>query len=121
MAAEALENCSLFNAARRLVFTAPKEHEMEASIMCGTTGRAGSVAGLQLIKNPVKVARQVMGDGRYVVLSGARNFTLAQVNSRESPRVLLVQILLSAVPGRSKSRGADSRWRAEVGPRRNCK
>jgi beta-aspartyl-peptidase (threonine type) len=74
LAAEAavisLENCALFNAGRGSVFTAAESHEMEASIMCGQSGQAGAVAGLELIKNPIQVARQVMEDGRYVMLAG---------------------------------------------------
>jgi len=67
----ALENCPLFNAGRGSVFTHAGTHEMDAAVMDGHTGRAGSVAGVSRIRNPVEAARRVMDRSTHVLLSGA--------------------------------------------------
>ncbi|KVW32067.1 isoaspartyl peptidase/L-asparaginase family protein [Burkholderia ubonensis] len=67
----ALENCPLFNAGRGSVFTHAGTHEMDAAVMEGHTGRAGAVAGVSRIRNPVEAARRVMGRSTHVLLSGA--------------------------------------------------
>ncbi|MBN3818411.1 isoaspartyl peptidase/L-asparaginase [Paraburkholderia sp. Se-20369] len=67
----ALENCPLFNAGRGSVFTHAGTHEMDAAVMEGHTGRAGSVAGVSRIRNPVEAARRVMDRSTHVLLSGA--------------------------------------------------
>ncbi|RQS71557.1 isoaspartyl peptidase/L-asparaginase [Burkholderia sp. Bp8963] len=67
----ALENCPLFNAGRGSVFTHAGTHEMDAAVMEGHTGRAGAVAGVSRIRNPVEAARRVMDRSTHVLLSGA--------------------------------------------------
>jgi beta-aspartyl-peptidase (threonine type) len=66
----ALEDCPFFNAGRGSVFNNKGRHEMDAAIMDGSSLAAGAVAGLQLVKNPVKVARMVMDKTNYVLLCG---------------------------------------------------
>ena len=56
----ALEDCELFNAGKGSVFTSNGIHEMDASIMDGNGGKAGAVALLRNVKNPVSLARLVM-------------------------------------------------------------
>lgn len=68
--ARVLEDEPLFNAGRGAVFTTAGEHEMDASIMEGSGKRAGAVAGVRTVRNPISLARKVMEDGRYVLLSG---------------------------------------------------
>lgn len=73
-----LENCPLFNAGRGAVFTHEGKNEMDACIMDGQTRRAGAVAFLQNVKNPVKLARLVMQKTPHVLLAGkgANEFAL---------------------------------------------
>jgi L-asparaginase / beta-aspartyl-peptidase len=71
-----LENFVLFNAGRGAVFTKEGKHEMDASIMDGKDLMAGAVAGVQNIKNPIKLARLVMEKSEHVFLAypGAEEF-----------------------------------------------
>ncbi|MCS6935305.1 MAG: isoaspartyl peptidase/L-asparaginase [Chitinophagales bacterium] len=65
-----LEDCPLYNAGKGSVFNAEGRHEMDAAIMCGHTLRAGAVALLRSVKNPVVLARAVMEKSAHVFLSG---------------------------------------------------
>jgi beta-aspartyl-peptidase (threonine type) len=44
--------------------------EMDAAIMEGHSLRAGAVAAVSGVKNPIKLARRVLEDGRHVMLAG---------------------------------------------------
>jgi beta-aspartyl-peptidase (threonine type) len=66
-----LEDNPLFNAGRGAVFTLDGRNELDASIMDGSTLGAGAVCGLTRIKNPILLARTVMEQSDYVLLSGA--------------------------------------------------
>jgi len=74
LAAEAavkiLEDNPMFNAGKGSVFTHDKLHEMDASIMDGKTLKAGAVAGVKNIKNPVNLALKVMQESENVLLTG---------------------------------------------------
>jgi beta-aspartyl-peptidase (threonine type) len=65
-----LEDCPFFNAGRGSVFNNNGKHEMDAAIMDGHTLKAGAVAGVIQIKNPVQVARAVMDKTHFVFLCG---------------------------------------------------
>jgi beta-aspartyl-peptidase (threonine type) len=65
-----LENNPLFNAGKGSVFTNTGKHEMDASLMNGSDLRAGAVAGVQNIKNPINLARAVMDQSEHVMLAG---------------------------------------------------
>jgi beta-aspartyl-peptidase (threonine type) len=65
-----LEDDPNFNAGRGAVFTHDGKNEMDAAIMDGNTLRAGAVAGVQRIKNPILLARAVMEKSPHVMLSG---------------------------------------------------
>jgi L-asparaginase / beta-aspartyl-peptidase len=67
----ALEDNPLFNAGRGAVFTWDGRNELDASIMDGSSLMAGAVCGLTRIKNPIELARAVMEQSQYVMLSGA--------------------------------------------------
>jgi beta-aspartyl-peptidase (threonine type) len=79
-AIKSLEDNELFNAGKGAVFTNKGIHEMDASIMKGDTLEAGAVAGIQNIKNPILVARDVMQYSGHVLLSGegAKEFALSR-------------------------------------------
>src|SRR5690606_8904873 len=65
-----LEDNPPFNAGKGAVFNEQGEHELDASIMDGSTMRCGAVAGVRTVKNPISLARKVMTDTRHVLLAG---------------------------------------------------
>jgi beta-aspartyl-peptidase (threonine type) len=65
-----LEDSPLFNAGKGAVFTHEGTNELDASIMDGSTMRAGAVAGLKHIKNPIALARLVMEKSPHVMMAG---------------------------------------------------
>lgn len=65
-----MEDCPLFNAGRGAVFTSEGKHELDASVMDGSTGMAGAVAGVTTVKHPVSAARAVMEKSEHVMLAG---------------------------------------------------
>jgi beta-aspartyl-peptidase (threonine type) len=65
-----MEDSPLFNAGKGAVFTSEGTNEMDASIMDGRDGRAGAVAGVTTVRNPIEAARAVMDKSRHVLLSG---------------------------------------------------
>jgi L-asparaginase / beta-aspartyl-peptidase len=65
-----LEDDPLFNAGTGSTLNSLGKVEMDAAVMEGHTLRAGGVAAVQGIKNPIKLARRVMEDGRHVLLAG---------------------------------------------------
>jgi beta-aspartyl-peptidase (threonine type) len=69
-AVASLEDFPLFNAGRGSVFTHEGKNEMDAAVMDGSTLRAGAVAFVKNIKNPVKLARLVMERTEHVLLAG---------------------------------------------------
>ncbi len=73
-----LEDSPLFNAGRGAVFNHEGINELDASIMDGEDRRAGAVAGVRHVRNPVLLARAVMEDSPHVMLTGtgAEEFAL---------------------------------------------
>lgn len=71
-----LEDDPHFNAGRGAVFTYDGRNELDAAIMDGQGRRAGAVAGVTTIRNPVTLARAVMEEGTHVLLAreGAEQF-----------------------------------------------
>ncbi len=65
-----LEDDPRFNAGKGAVYNEKGEHELDASIMDGSTLRCGAVAGVRTVKNPVSLARLVMEKTRHVLLMG---------------------------------------------------
>lgn len=65
-----LEDNPLFNAGTGSTLNALGEVEMDAAIVEGKTLRMGAVAAVQQIKNPIRLARRIMEDGRHVLLAG---------------------------------------------------
>ncbi len=66
-----LENNILFNAGKGSVFTKDGTQEMDAAIMDGSTLKAGAIAGVKNIRNPIILAEEVMINSDHVFLSGA--------------------------------------------------
>ena len=65
-----LEDDPLYNAGRGSVLNEYGEVEMDAAIMNGATLDAGAIAGITTIKNPIKLARQVLERSEHVMLIG---------------------------------------------------
>jgi beta-aspartyl-peptidase (threonine type) len=69
-AVKVLEDDSLFNAGKGAVFTHDGRNELDASIMDGKTLKAGAVAGVTNVRNPITAARAVMERSEHIMLSG---------------------------------------------------
>ncbi len=65
-----LEDHPFFNAGKGAVLNENGEVEMDASIMEGRTLRAGAVASVQHVKNPIRLARIVMEKTPHVLMVG---------------------------------------------------
>lgn len=81
-----LEECPLFNAGIGAVYTRDETHELDACVMDGNTLKAGAVAGVSHLRNPVLAARLVMEHSPHVMMigEGAENFAIAQGMERVS-------------------------------------
>ncbi|HWG28979.1 MAG TPA: isoaspartyl peptidase/L-asparaginase [Steroidobacteraceae bacterium] len=75
-----LENDPLFNAGRGAALTRDGAAELDAAVMEGSTQRAGAVASVRHVRNPVDLARRVMEKSRHVLLvgAGAEEFALEE-------------------------------------------
>lgn len=75
-----LEDDPLFNAAHGAGLASDGIAELDASIMDGREQRAGAVAAVRHVKNPVRLARLVMEKSRHVLLvgAGAEEFALRE-------------------------------------------
>lgn len=65
-----MEDSPLFNAGKGAVFTHDGIVELDASVMEGQSLKAGAIAAVRDIKNPIRVARAVMEKSEHVMLSG---------------------------------------------------
>ena len=63
-AVRTMEDDPQFNAGRGAVLDAHGDAELDAAIMDGNGPRAGAVAGVRHVKNPIDLARLVMEIGR---------------------------------------------------------
>lgn len=75
-----LEDDPCFNAGRGAALTRDGAAELDAAIMDGRQQRAGAVASVRHVKNPVELARRVMEKSRHVLLvgGGAEEFALEE-------------------------------------------
>lgn len=75
-----LEDDPTFNAGRGAVFTHDGKNELDSSLMDGATLRAGAVAGVHTVKNPILLARAVMEHSPHVMMvgEGAEMFAVEQ-------------------------------------------
>jgi beta-aspartyl-peptidase (threonine type) len=84
-AIKVLEDSPLFNAGKGAVFTHDGRNELDAAIMDGTR-RAGAVAGVTRVKNPIAAARAVL-ESEHVLLvgEGADRFAIGKGVEEVSP------------------------------------
>jgi len=71
VAVRSLEDNPLFNAGRGAALTRDGAAELDAAIMEGRQQRAGAVAAVRHVRNPIELARRVMEKSRHVLLVGA--------------------------------------------------
>jgi beta-aspartyl-peptidase (threonine type) len=69
-AIKVLEDSPRFNAGKGAVFTSEGRNELDASLMEGKEKRAGAVAAVTRVKNPIVAARAVMERTEHVLLVG---------------------------------------------------
>ncbi|MGH8184095.1 MAG: isoaspartyl peptidase/L-asparaginase family protein, partial [Rhodanobacteraceae bacterium] len=76
----ALEDAPYFNAGHGAVFTHEGVNELDAAIMDGASLRAGAIAGVRRVRNPILLARAVMEHSPHVMLTGegAEEFACGQ-------------------------------------------
>lgn len=65
-----MEDSPLFNAGHGAVLASDGHCYFDASIMDGASEDIGAVAGVRGIQNPIQLAKSVMTDSRYVMLTG---------------------------------------------------
>ncbi len=89
-----LEDCEYFNAGRGSVLNAAGDIEMDAGIMDGRDRRAGAVAAVRTVRNPVVAARRVMDVGKHVLLAArfADEFAREQGLACETPEYFQLEI-----------------------------
>jgi beta-aspartyl-peptidase (threonine type) len=75
-----LEDDPLFNAGHGAALTREGAAELDAAIMDGRQLRAGAVACVRHVRNPIELARKVMEKSRHVLLvgAGAEEFALEE-------------------------------------------
>ena len=103
-----MEDDPQFNAGRGAVLNHDGICELDAAIMDGSGPRAGAVAGVHHVKNPIDLARLVMDNSPHVLLAGegAEEFALTQ-------GVVLVPESYFITPERVRELEADKRAQAE--------
>lgn len=90
-AAVILEDDPNFNAGTGAALTSSGEVELDASCMDGTTLRAGGVAGVKTVKNPILLARRVCDDTPHVLIVGRGAEAFArECGIPEVPNALMV-------------------------------
>jgi beta-aspartyl-peptidase (threonine type) len=75
-----MEDDPLFNAGKGAVLNHDGAAELDAAVMDGNGPRAGAIAGVRHVKNPIDLARLVMEKSTHVLLAGegAEEFALEQ-------------------------------------------
>ena len=92
-AVRVLEDDPEFNAGTGAALTRDGSVETDAAVMCGDTRRAGAVAAVPDLGNPVLLARAVLDAGEHVLLAGpaAWQFAAEVGISRAAPGALVTE------------------------------
>src|SRR5690606_32041962 len=103
-----LEDSPLFNAGKGAVFTNAGTNELDSSIMDGATLRAGAVAGVKTVKNPIRLARAVMEKSPHVMMAGtgAEAFAAEQGLELVDPQYFYTTSRWDALPRARAQEGA---------------
>ena len=117
-----MEDSPLFNAGKGAVFTHEGRNELDASIMEGAEKRAGAVAGLTRIKNPISAARAVMEHSPHVLLigEGADRFAISQKLEEVSPVYFWTPERWKALQEALEREGREARQRTSAVPGERC-
>jgi len=115
-----LEDSPLFNAGKGAVFTAAGRNELDAAIMDGASRKAGAVAGITTVKNPIKAARAVMDNSPHVMMIGPGAEEFAQTQGLEivDPAYFYTEDRfkqLEKIKQREANQGKDGGWLPLVG------
>lgn len=115
-----LEDSPLFNAGKGAVFTAAGKNELDAAIMDGTNRKAGAVAGITTVKNPIKAARAVMDNSPHVMMigQGAEEFAQTQGLEIVDPAYFYSEDRfkqLEKIKQREANQGKDGGWLPQQG------
>jgi beta-aspartyl-peptidase (threonine type) len=89
-AIKVMENSGIFNAGKGGVFNRDGRQELNASIMDGKTKKAGAVAGISRLQNPIAASRLIMEKSEHVFMigDGAERFCREQGMELVSPLAL---------------------------------
>lgn len=75
-----MEDSPQFNAGKGAVFNHDGRNELDAAIMDGVSSKAGAIAGVHRVRNPIQLARAVMDRSQHVMMvgDGAERFAREQ-------------------------------------------
>lgn len=109
-AVAAMEDSGVFNAGIGSVYTISGRVQMDAGVMDGRTGKAGAVASVEDVKNPVRLARYVLENTEHVLIvsDGARE--LARAMGLLTPRSQFYDEKKNARFGEMKREASAGRW-----------
>jgi beta-aspartyl-peptidase (threonine type) len=79
-----LENAPEFNSGRGAAFNHEGQNELDAAIMEGCEKKAGALAGVTHLKNPITAARTILEKSQHVFLMGAGAEEFARLHGVET-------------------------------------
>jgi beta-aspartyl-peptidase (threonine type) len=111
-AVEVLEDDPKFNAGTGACLNDAGVLELDASVMEGTHLRGGGIAACPPFKNPIRIARSVLEDGRHVLYAGegAARFAIERGFESADPATMITELsrarLAEHLAGRGTASGA---------------
>jgi beta-aspartyl-peptidase (threonine type) len=113
------EDSPLFNAGKGAVFTHEGRNELDAAVMEGKDKKAGAVAGVTRLKNPISAARKVLTSEHVLLVGpGADRFAIARGAEEVNPVYFWTehrwQQLQKALEEEKKQPGGDKGVRGPV-------